>query len=181
MNNLEFTKEDLRAFFEENKDRSVGKPCDDYACPITQYFLNKRDCDVRVQTNRILAREMPGNPRNLEPWQSRFVNRLDVTFKNRGTVTGQEAISILDEIIQDEQTYPYRHSLLFDSEYNAEEAQSKITDNFDVYDLDIWPDDGNTTVYEVRFYTATKMTETDCAGIVSITDPDSYGFNAKEP
>lgn len=103
MDSLEFTVQDLRTFFQENRDEPVGIPCNDYECPIARYFSQRRNMSVRVQRESIYVRDgsAPWRWIPLEEWQKKFVDDFDRRFSEEGSASGQEATDILDEVIED--------------------------------------------------------------------------------
>ncbi len=100
MNSLSFTVSDLRSFFQENSDKPVGIPVDNIACPIATYFCRKRNMNVSVASMCIRDRMSAFSLCPLEPWQKRFVENLDSKFNHSRSVTGREAMEVLDTTIE---------------------------------------------------------------------------------
>ena len=101
MDPLYFTKQQLRSFFQENRDHPVGRASSENSCPIANYFSQKRNIAVRVQVDRIsigklILRNYEYRP--LESWQREFVKVFDLRFGDKGPNCGQEALDILDEV-----------------------------------------------------------------------------------
>ncbi len=100
--NLDLDVDDLKAYFEENKDHRVGVPGDEDWCPIAEYFYQKKHLSVSVGgTEGIVEDEHPSNARPLEKWESAFVSVIDMRYDDCDEVTGYQALAVLNEVIHD--------------------------------------------------------------------------------
>ena len=95
----------------------------------------------------------------------------------------KQAIDVLDEVIKDEDRieHPYRHSLFFSTEEEAERVKQIVVEYMEgIFDPFISLDDDERITYELRFYTAIQMPEEDTWDIINMTDPDVYSFNVED-
>src|SRR5882724_11391689 len=78
-----------------------------------------------------------------------------------------------------EQPTSYRHSLFFSVEEEAKEAEKRVREHIAPRDSYIDQDTDGRITYEVRFLTDGKLTELESAGIVHLSQPDSYAINCE--
>lgn len=99
-------EEDLRAYFQEHLNDTVGRSMSANHCPITQFYKDKYNAEVSVTRDDITYYPLMETHQivPMDSWASSFVRLLDRRWRNN-IVTGKQSLHILNEATQKEKKY----------------------------------------------------------------------------